>query len=77
MKLLAPKVARVLVMGIPRLSFGSPGTKCHLDVAPVNRHIKYFKGKVVASPQVQAVVSLVNSTLPLVRPNTKNAQTMH
>jgi hypothetical protein len=31
-KLWAPKFSRVLVEGILGLPFGSPGTKCHLDV---------------------------------------------
>ncbi len=26
-------------------SCGNPGTKCHLDVAPVERHIVYYKGE--------------------------------
>jgi hypothetical protein len=39
------------------------------------RGTKYtIRGKVVASPQVRAVVS---PCLPVVHPNTKNAQTMH
>jgi len=32
-------------MGISGLSFGSPKTKCHLDVSLVERHIVYYKGK--------------------------------
>jgi hypothetical protein len=43
-KLWATKVARVSILGMSRLSFGSPGTKCHLDVAPVERHREYYKG---------------------------------
>jgi hypothetical protein len=38
-------------MGISRLPLGSPETKNHLDVAPVERCIIYYKGEVVASPK--------------------------
>jgi hypothetical protein len=36
-KLCAPIVARVPVVGISRLPLGSPETKSHLDVAPMER----------------------------------------
>jgi hypothetical protein len=39
-----PKIARVLTLAILRLSFGSPGTKCHLNVGLVERHRVYYKG---------------------------------
>jgi hypothetical protein len=39
-KLWGPKVVGVLVMGISGFPFGNPGTKCHLDVAPVEGHKK-------------------------------------
>ncbi len=57
-------------MGISRLSLGSPGTKCHLDVGFVERHIVYYKGEGGGFPQVRSVVSLVSPSLPLARPNT-------
>jgi hypothetical protein len=44
-KLWAPKVTKVLAVGILKLSFGSPGTKCSLDVAPVERCKIYYKGE--------------------------------
>ncbi len=50
-KLWAPKVARIPSLKILGLPFGSPGTKSHLDVAPVERCKVYYKGKVVASPK--------------------------
>jgi len=31
-------------LGISGLPFGSPGTKCHLDVGLVERHKVYYKG---------------------------------
>jgi hypothetical protein len=44
-KLWGPKVTRVPTLRISRLPFGSPETKCHLDVGLVESH------KVVASPK--------------------------
>jgi len=43
---------------------GSPGTKSHLDVGPVERCRIYYKGKGGGFPQVQAVVSLVCPCCP-------------
>jgi hypothetical protein len=37
MKLCTPKVAKVPIARISGLPLGSPGTKSHLDVAPVER----------------------------------------
>jgi len=39
---------------------GSPGTKSHLDVGPVERHKVYYKGEGGGCPQVWAVASLVS-----------------
>jgi hypothetical protein len=36
-KLWAPKAVKVLVMGIMGFTLGSFETKCHLDVAPMER----------------------------------------
>jgi hypothetical protein len=76
-KLWAPKVAGILVMGIPRLPLGSPGTKCHLDVSLVKRHKIHYKGEGGGFPEVWAVMSFVSPNLPVVRPSTKSVQTMH
>ncbi len=76
-KLWPHKVARILILGISRLPFGSPGTKCHLDVGFVASHKVCYKGEGGGFPQVRAVVNLVSPSLPVVRPNTKNAPTMH
>jgi hypothetical protein len=46
-------------MGISGLSLGSPGTKSHLDVAPVERRKVYYKGEGDGFPQVRAMVNLV------------------
>ncbi len=57
MKLCAPKVAGILVVGISRLPLGNPRTKNHLDVVPVERCKVYYKGEGGGFPQVRAVVS--------------------
>jgi hypothetical protein len=44
-KLCALKVTKVPTMGISGLPLGSPETKSHLDVAPMERHKLYYKGK--------------------------------
>jgi hypothetical protein len=62
---------------ISRLALGSPWTKCHLDVGLVASHRVYYKGEGGGFPQVRAVVSLLSLSLSVVRPNTKNASTMH
>jgi hypothetical protein len=76
-KLWGPKVARVPTLGISKRPFGSPGTKCHLDVGLVKRHKVYYKGEGGDFPQVWVVVSLVSPSLPVAHPSTKSAQTMH
>jgi hypothetical protein len=76
-KLWALKVTEVLVVGISELPFGSLGTKCHLDVAPVEKHRKYHKREGDDFPQVRAMMNLVSLKLPVARPNTKSVQTMH
>jgi hypothetical protein len=79
-KLCAPKVTGVRVVGISGFSLGSHKTKCHLDVAFVESCREYYKGEGGGFPQVRAIVSLVSlvsSRLPVARPNTKSVQTMH
>ncbi len=58
-KLYAPKVIGFPVVGILALPLGSPGTKSHLDVAPVERHRVYYKGEGGGFSQVRVMVSLV------------------
>jgi hypothetical protein len=62
-------------VGISGLPFGSPETKSHLDVAPVEKI--YYKGEGGAFPQVRTMVSLVNLRLLVARPSTKSVLTMH
>jgi hypothetical protein len=64
-------------MGIPELPLGSPGTKCHLDVAPVESCREYYKGEGDDFPQIWGGVNLMSSSLPVARPSTKSVQTMH
>jgi hypothetical protein len=76
-KLWGPKVTGVPTLGISRLPFESPGTKCHLDVGLMERHKVYYKGEGGGFPQVRAVMSLVSLSLLVVRLNTKSVPTMH
>jgi hypothetical protein len=76
-KLWGPKVTGVSILAISGLPFGSPGTKCHLDVGLMERHKVYYKWEGGGFPQVQAVVSLVSLSLLVTCPNTKSALTMH
>jgi hypothetical protein len=67
----------VLTLAILGLPLGSPRTKSHLNVGLVERHRVYCKGEGGGFPQVRAVVSLVNSSLPVAHPSTKSAPIMH
>ncbi len=58
-KLCAPKVARIPIVGISGLPLGSPETKNHLDVTPMERHKIYYRGEGGGFPQVRAVANLV------------------
>jgi len=77
MKLWGPKVVRVPTLAILGLPLGSPETKSHLDVGLVERHKIYYKVEGGGFPQVWAVVSLVSLNLPVARPNTNSALSMH
>ncbi len=63
-KLWGSKVVRVPTWAISRLPLGSPQTKSHLDVGPVERYKVYYKGEGGGFPQVRAVVNLVCSCCP-------------
>ncbi len=76
-KLWGPKVVGVPILAISRLPLGSLGTKSHLDVGLMERHRVYYKREGGGFPQVRVVVSLVSSSLPVVRPSTKSAPIMH
>ncbi len=76
-KLWAPKVVRVLVVRILGLPLGSLGTKCHLDVGLVERHIIYYKGERWWLPPSPDHGESCESKLPMVHPNTKSVPIMH
>ncbi len=61
------------IAGILRLSLGSPGTKNHLDVAPMESYRVYYMGEGGGFPQVWAMVSLVSPKSPVVCLSTKGA----
>jgi hypothetical protein len=58
-------------------NFETLGTKCHLGASLMARHIVYYKVKGGGFLQVRAVLSIVNSSLFVVRPSTKSVPTMH
>jgi hypothetical protein len=62
------------ILGLP---FGSPETKNHSNAGLAERCKVYYMGEGGGFPQVRAVVSLVNLKLPVARPSTKSAPTMH
>jgi hypothetical protein len=59
-KLWAPKITEIPSLRISGLPLGSPETKSHLDVAPVERCRVYYKGENGGFPQVRAMVNLVS-----------------
>jgi hypothetical protein len=63
-KLCTPKVAGILAMRISGLPLGSPKTKTHLDVVPMERYKIYYKGEGGGFPQIRAMVSLVSLSCP-------------
>jgi len=74
---MGPKVVGVPTLGILGLPFGSLRKKCHLDVGLVDRHKVYHKREGGGFPQVQAMMSLVSLSLPVVHPSTKSVPIMH
>jgi len=63
-KLWGSKVVGVPTWAIPGLPLGSPETKSHLDVGPVERCRVYYKGEGGGFPQVRAVVNLMFPCCP-------------
>jgi hypothetical protein len=51
-------------VGISGLPLGNPGTKSHLDVAPMESCRVYYKGEGGGFPQVRAVVNIVCPSCP-------------
>jgi hypothetical protein len=73
-KLWMPKVSGVQTGTISRLLLGSPGKKCHSDVASVESCREYYKGEGGGFPRVRAVVNQMSPRLPVTCPNTKRVQ---
>jgi hypothetical protein len=67
---------RIPSLVILRLSFGSPGTKSHLDEGVAKRCKVYYMGEGGGFLRIRAVVNFVNPKLPVARPNTKGAPTL-
>jgi hypothetical protein len=67
---MGPKVVGVPTLGFSKFPFGSPKTKCHLDVGLMRRHKIYYNGEGGGFPQVRTMVNLVNLNLLVARPNT-------
>ncbi len=70
-KLWMPKIPEVQLETISRLLLGSPGKKCHSDVAPMGSCREYYMGEGGGFPRVRAVVSQVSPRSPMASPNTK------
>jgi len=73
-KLWMPKVPRVQLGTVSRLLLGSPGKKCHSDVAFAGSCREYYMGEGDGFPRVRAVVSQVSLRSPVACPNTKRVQ---
>ncbi len=73
-KLCSPKVSGVQIGTVSGLHFGSPGKKCHLDVASAGKRREYYMGEGGGFPRVWAVVSQVSPRLTVACPNTKRMQ---
>jgi hypothetical protein len=65
------KVPRVQLGTVSELLLGSPGKKCHSDVAPAGSCREYYMGEGGGFSQVRAVVSQMNPRSPAACPNTK------
>jgi hypothetical protein len=76
-KLWRPKVAGVPTLAILKLPLGSPRTKSHLDVGPVERCRVYYKGGRWWLPPSAGHDESCESKLLMARSNTKSAPTTH
>jgi hypothetical protein len=70
-KLWMPKVLGVQPGTVSGFLLGSPGKKCHSDVAPAGSCKEYYMGEGGGFPRVRAVVTQVNPRSPMASPNTK------
>jgi hypothetical protein len=72
-ELWATKVPKVQTWTVSRQLSGSPGTKSHLDVAPVEWRRVYYMGEGGGFPRIRSVVSQMSPELPVACPSTKGA----
>jgi hypothetical protein len=72
-KLCTLKIVEVPTVGISGLPFGSPGTKSHLDMAPVESCRVYYMGEGGGFPRVRVVVNLMNPESFVACSSTKGA----
>ncbi len=63
----------VPIVGISGLPLGSPRTKSHLDLAPMESYIVYYMGEGGGFPRVWVVVNFVSPESPVACPSTKGA----
>jgi len=75
-KVMGPKFAGVPTLAILGLPLGSPGTKSHLDVGLMDRHIIYYKGEGWLPPSPGCGESC-DFELPMACLSTKSVPTMH
>jgi hypothetical protein len=66
-----PKILGVQTRTVSGLSLGSPGTKSHLDVAPMEWCRVYYMGEGGGFLRVGVVVSQVSPELPVACPSTE------
>jgi hypothetical protein len=67
----------VLISRIARFLTWEYWGKCHLDVTLMTCHKKYYKKEGGGFPQIQVVMNLMNSCMPMVNLCTKNVQTIN
>ncbi len=72
-KLWMPKIPGVQTRTVSRLPLGNPGTKGHLDVAPMEWRKVYCMGEGGGFPRIRAVVNQVSPELPVACRSTKGA----
>jgi len=76
-KVIGPQSCRDPNLGNFRTPTWESWDKWHLVAGPMARHRECYKIEASGFPQVRAMVSLLNSCLPMIHPCTKSAQTTH
>jgi hypothetical protein len=73
-KLWMPKVPKDETETVSRLLLGSPGKKCHSDVASARSYREYYKGEGGGFPRIWAVVNQVSPSCPWLIPTPKGCR---